>query len=167
MLELRDLPDREILKRFAERYPEADVERVLLFLNLLRLASDLSAGLDRFLARHGLLQGRWWVLVLLMREPDGRSTASKLAGQAGVSRATMSGLLDSLERDGLVQRGGDPADKRRKSVRLTEAGQARLDGLMPEYYRRLNRIMSVLEPEMAGLMGEALGRLRGRADIFG
>ena len=112
MLQVRDLPTPDILRRFAQRYPDADVTAVTGFLTLLRTATELSQALDAFLARHGLLQGRWWVLILLFREETLESSPSVLAEKAGVTRATMTGLIDGLERDGLVQRVFDTADRR-------------------------------------------------------
>lgn len=96
MLQLKDLPDKAILEKFASRYPEVDINAVMQFLHLLGVASELSVGLDNFLRRYDLLQGRWWVLILLMREDSFISSPSKLAEQSGVSRATMTGLLDGL-----------------------------------------------------------------------
>ena len=102
MLQLRDLPTVEVLEKFAARYPAADVTAISSFLHLLRVATDLSVALDACLSEHGLLQSRWWVLILLMREDSKTSTPSLLAEKAGVTRATMTGLLDGLARDGLV-----------------------------------------------------------------
>lgn len=142
MLQLRDLPTVEMLEKFAARYPIADVTAVSSFLHLLRVATDLSIALDACLSEHGLLQGRWWVLILLMREDNKTSTPSLLAEKAGVSRATMTGLLDGLERDGLVKRVFDDEDRRRLSIVLTDAGQAKLDDVMPDYYARLRVCMA-------------------------
>lgn len=145
MLQLQDLPTPEILKKFAQRYPEADVSAIATFLHLLKVATDLSSALDECLSRHGLLQGRWWVLILLMREDTRISAPSSLAEKAGVTRATMTGLIDGLERDGLVERIFDPQDRRRVSVKLTESGQAKLDDVMPDYYSRLRICMAGLD----------------------
>lgn len=145
MLQLRDLPNRETLEKFAARYPQADISAISAFLHLLRVATDLSVALDACLSRHGLLQGRWWVLILLMREDALQSTPSALAEKAGVTRATMTGLLDGLERDGLVARELDPQDRRSVSIRLTAAGQQKLDEVMPDYYSRLRACMSALD----------------------
>ncbi|MCB5188683.1 MarR family transcriptional regulator [Methylobacillus caricis] len=154
MLQLRDLPDKSVLDKFSGRYPEADVSAVSVFLHLLRVATDLSAALDNCLSRHGLLQGRWWVLILLMREKNGISTPSALADRAGVSRATMTGLIDGLERNGLIARLFDTDDRRRVSIQLTAAGQAKLDEVMPDYYTRLRLCMeSVTEAERDALSG--------------
>lgn len=145
MLQLRDLPTAEGLKKFAQRYPEADVSAIATFLHLLRVATDLSTALDECLQRHGLLQGRWWVLILLLREETRVSTPSVLAEKSGVARATMTGLIDGLERDGLVERVFDPADRRRVSVKLTDSGQDKLDEVMPDYYSQLQRCMAGLD----------------------
>lgn len=145
MLQLHDLPTTETLSKFAQRYPEADVSAIAAFLHLLRVATDLSTALDECLSRHGLLQGRWWVLILLMREQGNISTPSVLADKAGVTRATMTGLIDGLERNGLVARIFDAEDRRRVSVKLTEAGQAKLDDVMPDYYSRLRLCMAGLD----------------------
>ena len=64
MLQLQDLPDTKVLKKFADRYPDANIEHVIHFLTLLRVGSDLSDALDSFLDKYVLLQGRLCVLIL-------------------------------------------------------------------------------------------------------
>jgi len=147
MLQLRDLPTTEVLGKFADRYPDADITAISSFLHLLRVATDLSVALDACLSKHGLLQGRWWVLILLMREDTKTSTPSVLADKAGVTRATMTGLIDGLEQGGLVERVYAKDDRRSVLVRLTDAGQAKLDVVMPDYYRRLRQCMQGLDDQ--------------------
>ncbi|MBD3635665.1 MAG: MarR family transcriptional regulator [Methylophaga sp.] len=166
MLELKDLPDAHILKKFADRYPDADIDRVIQFLTFLRVATDLSNGLDRYLNAHALLQGRWWVLVLLMREDDACSSPSKLAEKAGVSRATMTGLIDGLQRDKLVSRMVSPKDRRQSLVKLTSKGQAKLDEVMPEYYRRVRQLMTALTDEEGDMLMQVLMKLNQQAQVF-
>jgi DNA-binding MarR family transcriptional regulator len=157
MLQLRDLPTPEILAKFADRYPDADVTAIASFLHLLRVATDLSLALDACLSKHDLLQGRWWVLILLMREQSLSSTPSILAEKIGVTRATMTGLIDSLEQSGLVKRAFDKADRRSVIIQLTDAGQAKLDIVMPDYYRRLRQCMQGLNEEMREQLQHILG----------
>ena len=144
MLMLKDLPDANILSKFAERYKGVDADSVIQFLNIIRIGTDLSEALDEFLARYGLLQGRWWVLILLMREVNLTSKPSELAEKAGVSRATMTGLVNGLVKDGLVIRLEDNKDRRSYSIKLTTEGQAKLDEVMPEYYSRVKKLMSAI-----------------------
>ncbi|HEY9209876.1 MAG TPA: MarR family transcriptional regulator [Methylotenera sp.] len=147
MLQLKDLPTTKVLGKFAERYPDADITAVSGFLHLLRVATDLSVALDACLSKHGLLQGRWWVLILLMREDSRISTPSVLAEKAGVTRATMTGLIDGLEQNGLVERVYSKDDRRSVLIRLTDAGQDKLDAVMPDYYRRVRKCMQSLDTE--------------------
>ncbi len=157
MLQLRDLPTPEILGKFAERYPDADVTAIASFLYLLRVATDLSLALDTCLSKHDLLQGRWWVLILLMREESMTSTPSILADKLGVSRATVTGLLDGLEQSGLVTRVFAKEDRRSVNIQLTAAGQAKLDIVMPDYYRRLRQCMQSLDEEKRVQLQQLLG----------
>lgn len=166
MLQLRDLPSRETLQKFAQRYPQADISAISAFLHLLRVATDLSIALDECLSRHGLLQGRWWVLILLMREENLTSTPSALADKAGVTRATMTGLIDGLARDGLVERLSDSQDRRSISIRLTSAGQMKLDQVMPDYYSRLRECMAALDESSREQLHGILRQITGGIDAF-
>ena len=166
MLQLRDLPTPEILGKFADRYPEADVTAIASFLYLLRVATDLSIALDTCLSKHDLLQGRWWVLILLMREESVTSTPSTLAEKVGVSRATMTGLLDGLEQSGLVTRVFAKEDRRSVKIQLTIAGQAKLDLVMPDYYRRLRQCMQALDEGKRAQLQQLLGLINKGISAF-
>lgn len=132
----------------------------------MRVATDLSIALDECLSRHGLLQGRWWVLILLMREENLISTPSALAEKAGVTRATMTGLIDGLERDGLVERLLDSQDRRSVSIRLTTAGQVKLDQVMPDYYGRLRNCMADLDESRREQLHLILDQINGNIEAF-
>ena len=166
MLQLKDLPTTKVLGKFAERYPDADITAVSGFLHLLRVATDLSVALDACLSKHGLLQGRWWVLILLMREEDLTSTPSELAEKAGVSRATMSGLINGLLRDGLVARQEDTKDRRSYSIRLTAAGQGKLDEVMPDYYPRVKKMMNAIPEQQREDLLKQLMLLKEQSKVF-
>jgi DNA-binding MarR family transcriptional regulator len=166
MLQLRDLPTTEVLTKFAERYSDVDITAVSSFLHLLRVATDLSIALDACLSKHGLLQGRWWVLILLMREDSRTSTPSALAGKAGVTRATMTGLIDGLEQSGLVVREYTKNDRRSVLIHLTAVGQEKLDVVMPDYYRRLRQCMQALDEEKRMQLQQILGLINSGISAF-
>lgn len=166
MLQLRDLPTPEILNKFSMRYPDADVGAISTFLFLLRVATDLSNVLDDCLNRHGLLQGRWWVLILLMREDSRSLTPSQLSDKIGVSRASITGLLDGLERDGLITRFYNEKDRRSLSIGLTESGQKKLDQVMPDYYECLKFCMSDLDPGSKNQLNQMLSLISHKLQTF-
>ena len=147
MLLLKELPTSKSLEKFVKRYPDADIAAISDFVNLLRASSDISTALDKLLAKHELLQGRWWVLVLLMRQDDLTSTPTDLAEKAGVTKATMTGFIDGLVREGLVTRITDDVDRRKLLIKLTDAGQQKLDMVLPDYYKKVSALMSLLNTE--------------------
>lgn len=73
-------------------------------------------------ARHGLSL-RWYdVLLQLHAAPGGRLTMRDLGRAVVISKSGLTGLVDRMQRAGLVERGGDPDDRRVVHVALTPAG---------------------------------------------
>src|SRR5882757_9582431 len=77
-------------------------------------------------------------------EPAGPRTPAELADAAGVTRATMTGLIDTLERDGLVRREPDPDDRRMMSVRLTAKAESFLAQMLPKHFQIMAQLMAPL-----------------------
>ncbi|MCQ2991694.1 MarR family transcriptional regulator [Pseudomonas tremae] len=77
------------------------------------------AELDRRLVDLGLSQARWLVLLHLARfnQPP---TQRELAQSVGVEGPTLARLLDSLEKQGLVQRVAVAEDRRAKKILLCD-----------------------------------------------
>ncbi len=75
------------------------------------------------LEAHGLSMWAYIALSHLAHQPAGTQLA--LAQSIGYDKSRLIGLLDELERDGLITRAPDPADRRARIVTLTEAGEAR------------------------------------------
>jgi DNA-binding MarR family transcriptional regulator len=67
------------------------------------------------------LRPRHLVALTVLRDLDG-STQQALATTLVMDRATVVGLLNDLEADGLVERQRSPEDRRRHIVRLTDQG---------------------------------------------
>jgi DNA-binding MarR family transcriptional regulator len=99
-------------------------------LTALRITARLSRQLmDRWAEKHGLSEGRLHVLFRLASAPDHQLPLGELADQLEVTPRNITGLIDHLERDGLVERIDDPDDRRLTYARLTPAGGRRIDGM--------------------------------------
>jgi DNA-binding MarR family transcriptional regulator len=93
---------------------------------LLGLAGRLvGARFQRFLDEQGLTHAGWQVLIRLGHE-DGL-TQREVAERCYVTQATVTGVVDTLEREGLVVRERGTEDRRVVRVRLTKEGRKRLD----------------------------------------
>jgi DNA-binding MarR family transcriptional regulator len=96
----------------------------------LRITARLTRQLmDRWAEKHGLSEGRLYVLFQLAAAPRQQLPLGELAEQLEVTPRNVTGLIDHLERDGLVERVDDPDDRRSIYARLTTAGAKLLDGL--------------------------------------
>jgi len=93
------------------------------WLALLQLQQMVLAELDTQLRhRHGLAVTEFDVLITLFNAPGQRLQMSALARQVMLSPAGTTHLVTRLERDGLVRRAVDPADRRRWFTVLTTDG---------------------------------------------
>ena len=76
----------------------------------------------RYLAEHhGLSSAGMRVLFILARTGD--STHREVAERCFVRPATLTGIVDTLERDGFVERRRDAADRRTVQLALTDKGR--------------------------------------------
>ncbi|MEO1068350.1 MAG: MarR family transcriptional regulator [Cyanobacteria bacterium J06638_6] len=134
--------DRLALQQLAQRYPELDVAVVEACLAFLRTSADVQTALEAHFARYGLSMGKFTLLMQLAQSQG--LTPSDCAERSGVTRATITGLLDGLERDGLVERRPFRDDRRRLNLHLTQAGYELLDRMLPDHFCRTTRLMANL-----------------------
>ena len=167
MFYLRDLPKYEAIRQRALRYPDLDARALEAFLVLLRVASDVLDGLEALLASYGTSQGKFTVLMLLNRKPDVGVSPSDLADRSGVTRATITGLLDGLEREKLILRQGDRDDRRKAVVRLTPRGLKMLESMLPSYYRQVSELMGCLSDGDKTKLVDLLMRVNERLPSLG
>jgi DNA-binding MarR family transcriptional regulator len=92
------------------------------------------------LQAHGITPPQWAVLAQLM-EQDGQSL-SGLGAKALFDGPTMTGIVDRLETNGLVQRRRDSSDRRVINLYLTDKGR--------ELMRQLPPIGQLTDEEMLG-----------------
>lgn len=141
---IRHVPRYEVLQEAAHHYPGLDPSSCYAFLHLLKTADEILTLDSDFLAGMGSRQGRFNLMMMVAHCAHCFPAAADLAECTGVSRATVTGLLDGLERDGLVERLSDPEDRRVVRVKLTPQGEALLERVRPAYFRWLARILEPL-----------------------
>lgn len=100
---------------------------------------------DRWAEIHGLTEGRLAVMFRLFR--CGATPLGDLAEDLDTSPRNITGLVDHLERDGLVERVPDPEDRRSVRARLTEAGRVRIEAIWKEGLERQFEIVREFSKE--------------------
>ena len=174
---LKDLPRYECLLEAAKEFPDLDPSAAEAYLHLLLTGDDVFAVTERNLSDRSISHGRFGVLMLLWRSTQPRAaqtvdadeclagprTPAELAEAAGVTRATMTGLIDTLERDGLVKREPDPDDRRMMSVLLTPKGEKFLNEFLPGHFKLMAKLMAPLSESERKTLVKLLIKIQGNA----
>lgn len=134
------VPDSVMLQRLSRQIPDLDSDDVLAAALLRRVAGELTSLLEASLHEHGLSEGRLRILAWLldMGEPVAHS---QLAEATGVTKGTVTGLINGLEGDGLVRRTPARDDRRVSLVELTPAGARVMKEVLPGHLQRLAELL--------------------------
>ena len=149
-------------RRLMARVPGADPEAIDTCLCLWRFSEEMSASFEAFYAAHRLSSARGHVLAQLLEAERGL-TPAQLAERAGTTPSSMTGVLRSLEREGLVRHRPSSDDRRSQRVLLTPAGRRRVESLLPLMARRLADLAGTLRPAERRAMVAGSRRLWERA----
>ncbi|WP_136806478.1 MarR family winged helix-turn-helix transcriptional regulator [Desulfosediminicola flagellatus] len=111
-------------------YPDVNVNKstavsdsVLISLRRIIQAIDLHS--RQLVRQHGITTPQ--LIVLKQIQGNSAITVSQVAKQVSLKQATVTDILNRLERKGLVQRQKDTSDRRRVLVKETDAGKKMLD----------------------------------------
>jgi DNA-binding MarR family transcriptional regulator len=126
-----------------------------------RLAEEL---LEKTAIATGLRRrGDYEVLALLRRVEPALLTPLAVAQQLMTSQSGMTGKLDRLERQGLIQRTQDPDDRRAIRLGITEAGRDLIDEAfttnLSVYQSMLHEFSPTEVKNLEALLEKLLGRL--------
>ncbi len=109
-----------------------DFDALLAVSNIYRAANAVRNRMEReVLGPVGMTWGGFTILFVLWVWGD-RETGD-LADDCGLAKGTLSGMLTTLEKGGLVTRGRHPDDGRRVLVHLTSSGRQKIEEVFPAF----------------------------------
>ena len=111
--------------------------------SLQRIEGLLEGRMNNRFRPYGLSTATFNVLLVLSRA-GGSLSPCDIGEQLSVTRGTVTGLLDSLERQRLVRRTPHPKDRRMLLIELTDGGRNILDRLMPEHVQGMCELLACL-----------------------
>jgi DNA-binding MarR family transcriptional regulator len=143
---------------FEREFPGASESANACAIALVRTGERLLACIDQALRHHGLSRaGREALAVLDGAEQPLSPTA--IAERLIVTTASVTSLLDTLERRGLVERQPDPTDRRRLVIVITQDGKAIVDQFLPEVVALQTAAMAALTETQRRQLVEMLATL--------
>jgi MarR family transcriptional regulator for hemolysin len=119
--------------------------------------------LDEHLRRIDQSSARMEALSAILASPP-LSAQVDIAKRLRIEGPTLTRMLDTLEKDGLVERLADPTDRRTNKLRLTPAGEKALDDIFEVVNVLRARLVEGVPPEMLEQTNEFLGGLLAKLD---
>lgn len=119
--------------------------------------------LDERLRPTGQSAARMETLAAILNSPP-LSPQVDIARRLRIEGPTLTRMLDALEKDGLVERVPDPADRRTKQLRVTESGEAILGEIFDIADEMRGRLLEGFSEEEITQVNSFLGKLIGRLD---
>ncbi len=146
-----------------ERRGQMQTDNLYACFELLALAGAIDKDCAARLAPYRLSEGKFVLLFLLNGQLNGLSPF-ELAERAGVTRATITGLLDGLERDQFIKRCPSPDDRRKITIMLTEQGSKTAHELFNEHTRWISALFAGFSDEERKSLDGFLQRIRKNLD---
>ncbi|MBN1152582.1 MAG: MarR family transcriptional regulator [Dehalococcoidia bacterium] len=137
------------------------------------LISEIIAIADRETVRMPPVMGEEWLTldvtmsqfkVLLLLQKEGAMRVSEIASALSVSQAVVTGLTDRLVHRGLIERIGDPHDRRVVICRLTDEGSQMTRALMRSSLERGRKLLEVMTVDELKLLKQTFDMAAGVLD---
>lgn len=148
------------VKKHGAKYPTFHWPSVEILLNLFYTYDVVAGNMNQQIAPYGLTKAAFGVLMILSRSETKSCKQNEISQLMLVSRANITGLVDSLDRQGLVERTSDPKDRRVNMVRILPKGEKLIEDLLPGYYKYVNELCSIFTAAEKKTLNDFLTRLR-------
>ncbi len=153
--------ERQVSERLS--HMSLDFEAMAVTSNLFRAASAVRNHLERTVLHSSDLS--WTAFVVMwvawIWEPI---ETRQIAEEGGFSKATLTGVLGTLEGRGLVTREKSTTDGRLVIVQLTDAGRSLMDKLFPKFNKQEQAVSGAIPSDTRADVAEALRLITTRAE---
>jgi DNA-binding MarR family transcriptional regulator len=151
-------------KRYQDELPWANPEMIETSLALVRLQRmhRVAAGrqIESLELPFSLTGARFTLLLTLYFARDNLLAQNEISRELSVSRTNITNLIDGLERDGLVERVPNPADRRVSYARLTDEGRNACLAVLPDMTRFMLDHFDGFTPEETSQFKDFLYRVQ-------
>ena len=150
------------LNRAASRCGKMNVAATYALISLKRMAADLDGFVEKTCKTFDFSSGRLNVLMALFSADNQSMALSEIGRYLVVTRPNITGLIDGLVADGLVERVNHPDDRRLIIARLTEHGKEFMRWFVPQHVSNVNELMGALDNDELAQLARMIERLRER-----
>lgn len=162
---LKKLPREETIKEIAEKFGKLEPRCIEASVILYKFMGDYERAMEQHFQKFNLSDGRFMVLMTLLRNKEPMK-ATDIANELGVSRATMTGLLDSLTRDGYIAKKDCKNDRRICFLSLTDKAEKHLKEMLPEHFKQVSAFFECLSKQETGELKKIISKLQENLTLF-
>ena len=149
----------KIIKESFEDCPEDNREIITEGLSLMDLHREIEMFAEIIGSRFDVPIKQMEILEILFSDPEKVLTPAELADEVHLTRSTMTGNLDALQRKGLITRESHPSDRRMTIIKITDKGIEFCKKAMPKRYSDIFRVMSAITSDERNQMKEIYKKL--------
>ncbi len=117
-------PPPGVMEKIRQRLSERELQGLKTIFELRATAQHVDNAISQWMAGSVGSVARYQILMALWASKEKGISHKHIVAAMGVTRATVSGLMAALERDGLVKSQVDGEDRRKLIARLTAKGDA-------------------------------------------
>ncbi|TKH46777.1 transcriptional regulator [Paenibacillus terrae] len=137
--------DPKKINLLAEKIPHVDPQSLSTLVLFMQTAHEVYNGVCSRLSEYGLSIGSLKILIPLYLH-ERALTPSELAEYSGVTRSTVTSVIDKLERDGIIRR-STLADRRMTAISLTEEGRQLMTERIPLFIQLFSDLLKEFTKE--------------------
>jgi len=124
---------------FEKQWPGAESSATEVIINLGRAGEKVGTLVAQTVRPYGIPSTTALIVLEVLAGADTALTPSELADRSFVTRPTLSGVFDTLQRRGLIERTADTHDKRSARLSITPAGRDVLERALTELHQAETR----------------------------
>lgn len=143
-VDLENIPKLKALMDCHEKHPEINVNAVETSWLLIDSASKIIKTLNVNFSKYNVSDGKFAILIQLYLKDDYMATPSELSANAKVTKSTITGLLDGLEKDNIIERCNHKTDRRMLLIKLTDKGISLMNEIIPIHFNLLSDLFESL-----------------------
>ncbi|HEX6507434.1 MAG TPA: MarR family transcriptional regulator [Chloroflexota bacterium] len=151
---------------FEDEFPDARRAATLCAATLLRTANRLLAEIDRRRRSIADLSATGFEILAIVEGAGEPLTPHVIADRLLVTSGTMTSLLDTLERRGLIRRVPHPSDRRKLLIEITDEARTIVDRMLPRVHGASRDAFATLSDTECETLTELLERVQAQLRVL-
>jgi len=153
-------PPPVVVDEIRKRVSKKDLPGVEVLFALRGSAQQMDNAVNEWMAGSAGSLARFQILMALRATKGDGISHKDIVATMGVTRATVSGLMAGLEREGLVESSVDCDDRRKLIARLTAKGEIIFEEALGIAMARFGKLFTSFSPEELTTLTTLLNRVR-------